>query len=362
MSHDVEKMMFTGKKPWWYGNAHQGVAVGVDLGENAVNSEVAMKEAGLDWMVNLRQVGFQDPTTLDIDGNPTWREADDQRVIVRSSDQQVLGICTDQYVPYQNAQAFEFLDGLALGGDLLYHTAGSLDQGGRVWILAQTPINWTVRRRSGAENTHHAFLLAMLGHNGNAGISLMPTDVRAECANTCGWAEQKAEGENLKFNIPHRGDISSKMELGALAIEKMYEAAPERREILQQLANRAMRSEEFIDFATSVFLGLDGEQEQVEAAVAKYYEDATDRSKTIMENKVAKVTELFMQGQGNEGDSTLDALNAFTEYFDHFDIGAIKNKVDSGLRAARAVKSSWIGAGAERKSLVFKRLKEMNLR
>ena len=31
MSHNVEKMMFTGKKPWWYGNQHQDAAVGVDL-------------------------------------------------------------------------------------------------------------------------------------------------------------------------------------------------------------------------------------------------------------------------------------------------------------------------------------------
>ena len=44
MSHNVEKMMFTGKRPWWYGNASQQDAVGVDLGANAVTSEVAMKE------------------------------------------------------------------------------------------------------------------------------------------------------------------------------------------------------------------------------------------------------------------------------------------------------------------------------
>ena len=52
--HLVEKMMFTGKKPWWYGNAHQGDAVGVDLGEGPVTSSEAIEAAGLDWKVSTK--------------------------------------------------------------------------------------------------------------------------------------------------------------------------------------------------------------------------------------------------------------------------------------------------------------------
>lgn len=358
MSHNVEKMFFTGKKPWWYGNSCQGTAIGVDLGENAVTSEIALKEASLDWDCLMARSAFLDESTVDIDDNPIWREAEGEKFLIRSSDRSVLGRCTGSYEPYQNREAFRFLDGLVEEGDLLYHTAGQLEGGKRVWILAQTPDSWTIQRKSGAVNHHHAFLLAMLGHTGDIGINLMPTDVRAECANTVGFADSRAEGENLIFRVPHRGDIPAKLELAAKAIEVMRNETGARRELLQAMAQTAMDSEEFIDFATSIFLGLDGDVEEIEKGVADFYEKASDRSKTIMENKVAKATGLFVKGQGNEGDTVYDALQGFTEFFDHFDLDHVKDQIQKGKQAAKAVTSSWVGAGAQRKSLVYKRLAE----
>lgn len=365
MSHNVEKMMFTGKRPWWYGNSAQEGAVGVDLGEDAVTSERAMNAAGLNFRVELATAGFRlekppittpAPFALRPAPAPKWTGVENDRYLVRSDTGTTLGHCSKGYVPFQNAEGFEFLDSLVETGDLLYHTAGSLEGGKRVWILAQTPTSWTIKRKSGAENTHHAFLLAMLGHTGDVGINLMATDVRAECANTCGFADTRAEGENLIFRIPHRGNIRAKLDLAAVAIETMADQSAERREVLQALAQTAMNTDDFLDFATSIFLGLDGDEKEIEEAVAKFYADGTDREKTIMENKVAKVAECFLVGQGNEGDSAYDALQGFTEFFDHFDLDHIKNKIARGKRAAKVVSSSWVGAGAERKSLVYKRL------
>lgn len=357
MAHNVEKMMFTGKAPWWYGNSHQGSAVGVDLGENAVTSEVAIKEAGLDWEVIMAQAGFQDGRTFDVDGNPIWREAGKHRLLVRDSDLSVLGPCSgNHYKPIQNREAFDFLDGFVADGALRYHTAGSLEGGRRVWILAQTPDSWTIKRRSGRENRHHAFLLNVLGHDGKFGYRLMPTDVRAECANTVGMAESAAAPAFMSLSIGHTGDVKAKMGLAATAIQKMIDVSPERRAVLQALAQAAMSNDEFIDFAVTVFLGLDGEPGEVEEALAKFRKDSNDDEKKRMAKRVAPLAQLFVEGQGNEGDSAYDALNAFTEYFDHFDIGTVRGKIDEGKKAAKAVTSSWLGIGAERKALAMKRL------
>lgn len=358
MGHAVEKMMFTGKRPWWYGNAMQGAAVGVDLGENAVTSSVAMKEAGLAWRVEMALAGRLDPTTRDLDGRAIWREVEEDRYLIRDSDGSVLGRCSKDYQPLQNAEAFRFLDSLVRDGELLYHTAGSLEEGRRVWILAQTPTSWTIRRRSGAVNRHHAFLLTMLGHDGKTGISIMPTDIRAECANTVGFADSQAERESLVFRIAHTGDVEAKLTLAATALERMATESEERRRVLQAFAQHAMTTEEFVDFATEIFLGLDGEPEQVEALTAKWYEEASPLMKTKMENRVAAVTRTFLGGMGNEGDSAYAALAAFSESIDHLDIEAVRSKIELGKRAANAVRSSWIGAGAERKALVWKRLAE----
>lgn len=358
MSHNVERAMITGKNAWWQGNQWQGEAIAVHLGENAVTSEVAMKAAGLDWLVEKVQAGYADVTTLDLDGKPIHREVPGECFLRRSSDGSILGRATMGYQEYQNAEAFRFLDSLVADGGGIYHTAGSLESGGRVWILMQLPESWRVSRRSGKTNTHHAFLLIMLGHTGDVGIALMPTDVRAECANTCGFADSKAKAQNMIFRIPHTGDVDAKLNLAATAIEVMRHEEVERREILQAMAQMSMDTNEFIDFATSIFLGLDGAKEEVEEKVKKFYADVTPRSKTIMENKVAGVTNLFERGQGNEGDSIYDALNGFTEYFDHDHALEAKNKVKTSIQAAKQLKSSWVGAGAERKALVYKRLAE----
>ena len=119
--HAVEKMMFTGKKPWWYGNSAQGNAVGVDLGEGAVTSAEAIAAAGLDWEV------AKTPAYYKVADD--YQEADNEKFLIRTSDNSVLGRCTDAYELFQNREAFTFLDNLVTNGDLLYHTAGSLEEG-----------------------------------------------------------------------------------------------------------------------------------------------------------------------------------------------------------------------------------------
>jgi len=351
MSHNVEKMMFTGKKPWWYGNQHQEAAVGVDLGEGPVTSAEAIAAAGLDWDVSKTASYF-------FTNESNYIEVPDQKFLVRTSDNTVLGRCTDQYQLFQNREAFTFLDGLVDSGDLLYHTAGSLEEGKRVFILAQTPDTWTITRKSGATNTHHAFLLTSIGHDGKSSINMMPTDVRAECANTVGYAESTASKQNLMFRIPHKGDVLEKLELASNAIQIIRGESDERRRVLQEFAQQSMTQDEFIDFAIEVFLGLDGTKKEMKKIIASFYEDAPKRSQVIMKNKVYTATGLFHNGYGNEGNSSYDALQAFTEYFDHFDLNHVKDKVEKGKRAAKAVTNAWMGDGAQKKNLAYKKLAE----
>ncbi len=356
MSHNVEKMVFTGAKPWWYGNSMQGDAIGVDLGDGPITSRQAIEAAGLDWDVEVVASARRQ--------GPIWVPVSGESFLVRNKDgaTNVLGRASDTYPPFQNREAFSFLDKFVQEGSMLYHTAGSLEGGKRVWILAQTPESWTVKRKSGREDRHHAFINCVLGHDGQAGIALMLTDVRVVCANTAAFAESDANGQKTIYRIAHRGDINAKMALAGQALQATIDQSMARREVLQGLAQHAMDTDEFVDFATSIFLGLDGSQEEVEENLAKFYEEATPRSKTIMENKVAKVAECFLKGQGNEGDSAYDALQGFTEYFDHFDLDHIKDKIEKGRRAAKAVNSAWLGAGAERKALVYKRLRDRLVR
>jgi phage/plasmid-like protein (TIGR03299 family) len=352
-------MFFTGKLPWWYGNQWQGDAVGINLGENAVTAADAIRAAELDWIVRKTPAAYLElgPEI----GPADWIQVPNEYFLLRDKDNAVLGRCTGKYVPFQNVDGFNFLDSLVRDGAMLYHTAGSMQGGKKVWILAQLPGKFEIGRLSGATNTHYPFLLVVLGHDGASGINLMATNIRAECANTVGFAEGRAEREKLHWSIAHTATAEAKLRLAASALAEIPRAMVAEQELLQELARDRMTQDEFIDFATGIFLDIDvTDPAEVERLLAKWYEDATPRSKTIMENKVAEVTKLFYEGQGAEGNTAYDAVQAFTEHFDHAEIKEkVRGKLAQAKRIARMqniVHSSWMGAGARRKGLVMKRL------
>lgn len=57
---------------------------------------------------------------------------------IRDTDRKALGVVTDRYKVVQNTEAFSFTDAL-LGEGVRYKTAGSLQGGRKVWLLAKLP-------------------------------------------------------------------------------------------------------------------------------------------------------------------------------------------------------------------------------
>lgn len=55
---------------------------------------------------------------------------------IRDSDNKVLGVVSDRYKVVQNSEAFAFTDAL-LGEEVKYETAGSLQDGKKIWILTK---------------------------------------------------------------------------------------------------------------------------------------------------------------------------------------------------------------------------------
>ncbi len=95
MAAEVESMFYTREKPW------HGLGTRVD---EAQISKDALRLSDLDW----------------------------------KTDRKVLGVVTDRYKVVQNTEAFSFTDAL-LGEGVRYETAGSLQGGRKVWLLAKLP-------------------------------------------------------------------------------------------------------------------------------------------------------------------------------------------------------------------------------
>ena len=123
MAANVESMFYVREKPW------HGLGVRV---QEALSSSDALIQAGLDWRV------LQEPIY-------TEREelVEGYKANIRDTDRKALGVVTDRYKVIQNQEAFAFTDEL-LGEGVRYETAGSLQGGRRVWLLAHMPHEYII--------------------------------------------------------------------------------------------------------------------------------------------------------------------------------------------------------------------------
>lgn len=106
MAAEVETMFSVRERPW------HGLGTIV---EEALDSETALKLAGLDWMVEQRQLYTE-----------FGKNVPGYKVNIRDKDEEILGIVTDRYKVVQNTEAFAFTDEL-LGKGVHYETAGKDD-------------------------------------------------------------------------------------------------------------------------------------------------------------------------------------------------------------------------------------------
>ena len=123
MPANVETMFSVRETPW-----HGLGRIIMD----APASREALELAGLDWQVESRNIYSGTGAMI-----PSYRAN------VRSTDDAVLGVVSDRYRIVQNEEAFQFTDDL-LGEGVTYETAGSLQGGKKVWMLARLPRKYLI--------------------------------------------------------------------------------------------------------------------------------------------------------------------------------------------------------------------------
>ena len=182
MSANIESMFYVRETPW------HGLGTRVI---EAPSSEDALIAAGLNWNV------IQEPIYTGENEPISGYKAN-----VRDSDRRVLGVVTDRYKVVQNHEAFAFTDAL-LGQGVRYETAGSLQEGRKVWLLAHMPHEYII---SGERIS--PYLLFSNTHDSSGAVKVALTPIRVVCNNTLNLALRAAE---RSWSMIHTGDIQSKM-------------------------------------------------------------------------------------------------------------------------------------------------------
>jgi len=162
MPANVETMFYVREKPWH--------GLGVKVMEAPTSSD-ALVYAGLDWTVEQKDVYTGDGALIS-----------GYKANTRSSDATVLGIVSDRYKIVQNEDAFKFTDDL-LGEGVTYETAGALQSGKKVWMLAKMPHRYIV----GGDEIE-PYMVVMNSHDGSSGIKVAMTPIRVVCQNTLNLA------------------------------------------------------------------------------------------------------------------------------------------------------------------------------
>ena len=183
MAHMIETMFSVREKPWH--------GLGTIVMEAPTSAE-ALKLAGLDWMVVQESV-YTDNQEL-IKG---------YKANVRSIDRRVLGVVSDRYKVVQNTDAFSFTDEL-LGKGVRYETAGSLQEGKKVWLLARLPREYII-----AGERISPYLVFSNTHDGSGSVKVAVTPVRVVCNNTLNLALSNA---SRSFSMVHTGNIQGKIQ------------------------------------------------------------------------------------------------------------------------------------------------------
>ena len=183
MAANVETMFSVREKPW------HGLGTIV---KEAPTSADAIRLAGLDWSVVQE--------TIYTNFN---RVVEGYRANVRSSDRKVLGVVSDRYKVVQNVDAFSFTDEL-LGKGVRYETAGSLQEGKKVWLLARLPREYII-----AGERISPYLVFSNTHDGSGSVKVAITPVRVVCNNTLNLALGTAK---RSFSMIHTGNIQDKIQ------------------------------------------------------------------------------------------------------------------------------------------------------
>ena len=302
VTNGVAEMMTADGRDAWHG-------LGARLSQVATAQE-AIEAANMGWEVEMREVFIQTPSGQ-------FMAVPNKKAVTRMDNGKVYGVFSDGYTPLQNRDAFTFFDSVVGAGEAIYHTAGTLAGGSRIWILAKLPGDLKLSDTDVLER----YILLANSHDGSLAVTMKPTTVRVVCNNTLSVA---LGGETNKlFRAVHTSSVMQRVNQAreTLGLQEAYFAMMMRG--IERLADERMTQTAANEFLVELF----GQEENPEAI------------STRMQNQIDTVGNLFVKGTGNHGVNRWDMLNAVTEFVDH------KRTKDDDKR----LDAAWFGGGKDLK-------------
>lgn len=307
MAHELTVNKISGKVEMFYVGEAPWHALGQYKAAPATSQE-AIQLAGMDWLVDLQ------PLYLHRDGKAY--PVDSHRAVVRTDTHEQLGVVGEDYHPTQNRELFEFADALVGQSAAMYHTAGTIRGGSRVWILAKLPTNLVVVPGDVLEQ----YLMIGSSHDGSMANTAGFTTTRVVCSNTFHAA---IPGLKNMIKIRHMRNVAERLEDARATLKigvKYFEALGRKLQTLTTVTLNEMTARKYFE------------------AVFPLTKNGKGEDSTRIKNTHETLAFLFSEGRGNQlpgvKNTLWAALNAVTEYTDHV----------RGVKKDGVVRDSWAEA------------------
>lgn len=316
MSKGKPAILYNGDIPW------HGLGTKVD---RLQTSEECMEKAGLDYEVQKLPVFIRNEKKY----RGALVPVPEKFATTRMDTMQPLGIVGSDYVPLQNKDAFKFFDALVGQGEAIYETAGALDEGKKIWLLAKLP---DFIKIGSSKDTIKKYLLLYNSHDGSSKVKAKLTPVRVVCNNTLTAA---LSGTEQTVGIFHRANLEFNLSEAHKFLGLVNQVYSQLGEIFSTFSTQRMTQKSLIHFVNEV---------------VPLSEKERKNGNKYRENERERILELVETGKGMDLKSAKGTLwgayNAVTEYADH-----IKNAKYAG--ETRMVRSLFWGDGLVLKQRAF---------
>lgn len=304
----VDDMVYKGDVPW------HGIGTPIFPGTSA---QEALIMCGMDWRVDKVDMFTSSPSTgmTTVPGFVALR---------RSDSEGILGVTTDRYVPLQNTDLANVVQGFLDAGAEI-ESAGSLKGGKIVWYLLDLHATGDV-----ASDGIKLYGVLSNGHDGKRAVRVGYTPIRIVCSNTLAMSE--SNGLTRTIRVTHRGDVVGGVQAIADSMDLATQTFKATVEQYRKLAAISINQNDVKKYVEKV-LGLDSEK--------------STRAKNI----VSLVEYKALNGIGNErfAGTAWAAYNAITEYLSH----------DAGRNIDSRYSNLWFGTAANTNSRALNMALEM---
>lgn len=311
------RMFYAGDVPWHgLGQRLDGVATW----------EQAVAAAHLDFEIVKEPLYYrvEDPQSFgkfqDAFGYYGLMNGDSVRQSANGKPASVFGVVSAGYKVVQNVDLFKFFNPIVAENEAMFHTAGALFGGMKVWCLAKLPTSLVVADKDVIDQ----YVLLSNTHDGTSSLRIQYTPVRVVCNNTLSCAESNA---SHVISLRHSQNVLDQLEEAHKLMGIIGSSDSKIAQTYNRLAARSLTTTGARRYFHSVF-----PREPDTSGTSKELVEA----RTLAYNaKLDSLMQRFEYGPGHQEEgirgSVWAAYNAVTHYIDHRSARYRGNKAESRM-------------------------------